>query len=198
MFAVTLDLGPEFVFEALRTDPVASGLAKGRTLRFLANVDPVDVARALAGLNPELTLVIIVSKTFTTAETMLNARTVKNWLLTSLPDASPTDVIRQHMIAVRLGSCLPTKNACYAFEHYSLDSSQLHMSHFIPILNLCDSYFHVFSFHLQMPQHRYPQGGGLRHQRGKYIRILVGHSLIWMLLVIIRSIHVLTQTHFPS
>ena len=52
-------------------------MAKGRQLRFLANVDPVDVARALNGLNPETTLVVVVSKTFTTAETMLNARTVR-------------------------------------------------------------------------------------------------------------------------
>ncbi len=51
--------------------------AKGRQLRFLANVDPVDVARALNGLRQETTLVVVVSKTFTTAETMLNARTVR-------------------------------------------------------------------------------------------------------------------------
>ena len=50
---------------------------RGRILRFLANVDPVDVARALNGLRQETTLVVIVSKTFTTAETMLNARTVR-------------------------------------------------------------------------------------------------------------------------
>lgn len=61
-------LGPEFVYEALRFDPVAKKAAEGRTLRFLANVDPVDVARATEGLNPEETLVIVVSKTFTTAE----------------------------------------------------------------------------------------------------------------------------------
>lgn len=42
-------LGPEFVFEALRTDPTGSAAAEGRTLRFLANVDPVDVARATNG-----------------------------------------------------------------------------------------------------------------------------------------------------
>lgn len=48
-----------------------------RKLRFLANVDPVDVAKALNGLNPETTLVIVISKTFTTTETMLNARTVR-------------------------------------------------------------------------------------------------------------------------
>ena len=54
--------------------------AAGRRLRFLANVDPVDVSRALDGLNPETTLVVIVSKTMTTAETMLNARTLRRWL----------------------------------------------------------------------------------------------------------------------
>ena len=62
------------MFEALRTDPTASVQAAGRTLRFLANVDPTDVSRALSGLDPETTLVVIVSKTFTTAETMLNAK----------------------------------------------------------------------------------------------------------------------------
>ena len=67
-------LGPEFVFEALKTEAVSASEATGRDLRFLANVDPVDVARATAGLDAESTLVIVVSKTFTTAETMLNAR----------------------------------------------------------------------------------------------------------------------------
>jgi glucose-6-phosphate isomerase len=73
-------LGPEFLAEALKTDEKARKAASGRTLRFLANVDPVDVARALDGLDPETTLVIVCSKTFTTAETMLNARTVLAWL----------------------------------------------------------------------------------------------------------------------
>jgi len=97
-------LGPEFVFEALKTDKKAAEAAKGRVLRFLANVDPVDVSRALEGLNPAETLVIIVSKTFTTAETMLNARTVKDWLETyraeKLPSVDPAMMTRQHMVAV--------------------------------------------------------------------------------------------------
>ena len=46
-------LGPEFVNEALRCDKEASAAAEGRNLRFLANVDPVDVSRAFAGLDPE-------------------------------------------------------------------------------------------------------------------------------------------------
>lgn len=49
-------LGPEFVFEALRTDPVGAVAAEGRTLRFLANVDPVDVARATSGASLSLPL----------------------------------------------------------------------------------------------------------------------------------------------
>jgi glucose-6-phosphate isomerase len=56
---------------------VAADESQGRTLRFLANVDPVDVARALSGLKAETTMAVVVSKTFTTAETMLNARTVR-------------------------------------------------------------------------------------------------------------------------
>ncbi|CAJ1406813.1 unnamed protein product [Effrenium voratum] len=77
-------LAVEFVHEALRTDPTGAASSKGRQLRFLANVDPIDVKRALAGLKAETTLVIVISKTFTTAETMLNARTVKSWLVKEL------------------------------------------------------------------------------------------------------------------
>lgn len=91
-------LGPEFVYEALKTEKQGAAGASGRTLRFLANVDPVDVARALTGLDAESTLVIVVSKTFTTAETMLNARTIKDWLIKNVP-ADAVKVIMQHMIA---------------------------------------------------------------------------------------------------
>lgn len=89
-------LGPEFVYEALRMDPDGMEAAKGRKLRFLANVDPVDVARAREGLNPETTLVVIISKTFTTAETMLNARTMRAWIADSLG----TEAVAKHMVAV--------------------------------------------------------------------------------------------------
>lgn len=51
--------------------------AEGYRLRFLSNVDPVDVRRTLYDLDPEETLVVVISKTFTTAETMLNARSVR-------------------------------------------------------------------------------------------------------------------------
>ena len=52
-------------------------------LRFLANVDPIDFARALDGVDIEESLFVIVSKTFTTAETMLNARTCRAHIIDS-------------------------------------------------------------------------------------------------------------------
>ncbi|MEW5303608.1 MAG: hypothetical protein WDW36_006284 [Sanguina aurantia] len=89
-------LGPLFVHTALKTEPSAGNASMGRSLRFLANVDPIDVARALQGLNPEETLVIVISKTFTTAETMLNARTVRSWLTAELGQ----EAVSKHMVAV--------------------------------------------------------------------------------------------------
>lgn len=96
-------LGPEFVHEALRTDPASKEAASGRTLHFLANVDPTDVSRSLEGFDPETTLAIVISKTFTTAETMMNAATVKDWLVRSIakahPDVEEEAIARQHIVA---------------------------------------------------------------------------------------------------
>ncbi|PSR99688.1 Glucose-6-phosphate isomerase, partial [Actinidia chinensis var. chinensis] len=89
-------LGPLFVHTALQTEPEAIECARGRQLRFLANVDPVDVARNITGMNPETTLVVVVSKTFTTAETMLNARTLREWISSALGPKA----VAKHMIAV--------------------------------------------------------------------------------------------------
>ena len=92
-------LGPEFVAEALRTAPKQIKNASGRRLRFLANIDPVDVTRALDELDPENTLVIIISKTFSTAETILNAKTVRAWLCDNIK-APNDEIVRTHMIAI--------------------------------------------------------------------------------------------------
>ena len=90
-------LGPLFVHTALRTDQDAADQAAGRSLRFLANVDPIDVARALNGLDAETTLFVVISKTFTTAETMLNARTARAWLVSEL---GTEEAVSKHMVAV--------------------------------------------------------------------------------------------------
>ena len=71
------DLGPRLVWEALA--PVAPQI----DLRFAANVDPSEITAALAGLDPARTLVVVVSKTFTTQETLFNARAARAWLETS-------------------------------------------------------------------------------------------------------------------
>ncbi|XP_062099434.1 glucose-6-phosphate isomerase, cytosolic-like isoform X2 [Humulus lupulus] len=109
-------LGPLFVHTALQTDPEAINLARGRQLRFLANVDPIDVARNITGLNPETTLVVVVSKTFTTAETMLNARTLREWISAALGPSA----VAKHMVAVSTNLTLVEKfgidpNNAFAF-----------------------------------------------------------------------------------
>lgn len=84
------DLGPRLVWDALRPlDPTID-------LRFVANIDPRDMAEALTGLDPETTLVIVVSKTFTTQETLANAEAAKAWLAASLPAEGMT----KHFIGV--------------------------------------------------------------------------------------------------
>ena len=97
------DLGPVMAYEALK--PYLNG---GIQVRYISNIDPNDAAEKLKGLDPETTLVIIVSKTFTTLETMTNAREVKTWLIDTLKaqgaidgsDASIADAIKRHFVAV--------------------------------------------------------------------------------------------------
>jgi hypothetical protein len=90
-------LGPEFLHEVLKTEPEGINSALGYSLSFLANVDPVDVERTCADLDPEETLIVIVSKTFTTAETMLNARTMRQWLWDFM--GNDKEVVRKHVVA---------------------------------------------------------------------------------------------------
>lgn len=90
-------LGPEFLYEALRTTKEGLEASSGRRLRFLANVDPIDIKRATENFHPETTLVIIVSKTFTTTETILNAKTIKDWLHKTLKSEA---AVSKHLAAV--------------------------------------------------------------------------------------------------
>ena len=97
------DLGPVMVYEALK--PYADA---GIDCRYISNIDPNDQAEKLRGLDPETTLVIIVSKTFTTLETLTNAREVKAWMLNALKEAGAIDgsdaqnaeAIKKHFVAV--------------------------------------------------------------------------------------------------
>lgn len=90
------DLGPLIVATALR--PYTS---PGLRTHFVSNVDGAHLAATLAGLDPETTLIIVSSKTFTTQETLANARSARQWLLTKLtPAASEKVVIEHHFAAV--------------------------------------------------------------------------------------------------
>lgn len=100
-------LGSEFLVESLKTEPTAAKNAEGRNIRFLANVDPIDVARATSGLCPTKTLVVIISKTFTTAETMLNAKSLRQWLKDGLKGNA--DAVGKHMCAVSTNLDLTSK-----------------------------------------------------------------------------------------
>ena len=84
------DLGPDMVVEALQ-------YYKNRlTTHFVSNIDGDHVSETIRKLNPETTLFVIVSKTFTTQETITNANTLRNWFLKS---ASEKDIAK-HFVAV--------------------------------------------------------------------------------------------------
>ena len=85
------DLGPKMVCLALRQ------YAHPRlTMHFVSNVDGHDIDAALAQVNPETTLFIIASKTFTTAETMMNAQAARAWFLQTAKE----DALSKHFVAV--------------------------------------------------------------------------------------------------
>jgi glucose-6-phosphate isomerase len=86
------DLGPVMAYEALR-----HYARRDLTFRFVSNVDPADFAEATRDLSPEETLFVVSSKTFTTPETMTNARTAREWALSSLGDEA---AIARHFVAV--------------------------------------------------------------------------------------------------
>ena len=86
------DLGPVMAYEALRDYS-----QRDLTFRFVSNIDGTDFFEATRDLNPEETLFIISSKTFTTLETMTNARTARDWSLATLKD--PT-AVALHFVAV--------------------------------------------------------------------------------------------------
>jgi glucose-6-phosphate isomerase len=86
------DLGPVMVTEALK--PYGSDSLR---VHFVSNVDGTHIAEALKKLNPETTLFIIASKTFTTQETMTNANTAKGWFLKAANDPA---AIAKHFVAL--------------------------------------------------------------------------------------------------
>ena len=97
------DLGPAMAYQALEVYADA-----GISARFISNIDPNDLAMKVADLDPETTMFIVVSKTFTTLETITNAREARTWLLDKLAEsgaidgseASTKDAVSKHFVAV--------------------------------------------------------------------------------------------------
>ncbi|MFJ2702437.1 glucose-6-phosphate isomerase [Streptomyces sp. NPDC087428] len=87
------DLGPAMAYEALR-----SFTDRSLTVRFVSNVDGADLHEALQGLDPAETLFVIASKTFTTIETITNATSARDWLLTGL--RAGQDAVAKHFVAL--------------------------------------------------------------------------------------------------
>ena len=120
------DLGPVMAYEALRhfSD-------RRLTFAFVSNVDGTDFAEAVHGRDPAETLFIVASKTFTTQETMTNARTARDWSLAGL-GGDPASVAK-HFVAVSTNAAEVAKfgiDTANMFEfwdwvggRYSMDSS---------------------------------------------------------------------------
>ncbi len=89
------DLGPVMAYEALRFYSQRS-----LDFRFVSNVDGTDIAEATRDLDPETTLFLIASKTFTTLETMTNARSAREWLLNGPRGLKDGAAVARHFVAI--------------------------------------------------------------------------------------------------
>ena len=108
------DLGPRLLVEAL-----SEYHSKGIAIDFVANIDPFDIERALARADPETTLFIIASKSFTTQETLVNAKRAQSWLVEN--DCNDP---AKHLLAVSANSAAVEsfgidKNYCFKIEDWT-------------------------------------------------------------------------------
>jgi glucose-6-phosphate isomerase len=158
------DLGPVMAYEALKyySD-------RAMRFRFVSNVDGTDFAEAVRDLDPAETLFIVSSKTFTTLETMTNARTARSWLVSAL--GGNEDSVAKHFVAVSTNAAEVAKfgiNTTNMFEfwdwvggRYSMDSAiglatmiAIGAENFRAMLNgfhQMDEHFRTMPFERNMP-----------------------------------------------
>ncbi len=128
------DLGPVMAYEALRAYSVDQRGQRDIDFRFVSNVDGADFHEATRDLDPAETLFIVASKTFTTQETMANARAARAWLLAGLKDdVNQNQAIAKHFVAVSTNAAEVAKfgiDTANMFEfwdwvggRYSMDSA---------------------------------------------------------------------------
>ena len=158
------DLGPVMAYEALRFYSDRS-----LTFRFVSNIDGTDFAEAVQDLNPEETLFIVSSKTFTTIETMTNALTARQWLLNAFNDDN--NATAKHFVAVSTNAGLVSKFGIdtanmfgfwdWVGGRYSMDSAiglatmlAIGPAHFKALLNgfhSMDEHFRTAPFESNLP-----------------------------------------------
>ena len=157
------DLGPSMAYDALRHYS-----QRDLNLRFVSNVDGTDLQEAVRDLDPAETLFIIASKTFTTQETLTNARSARDWCLNSLSDKS---AVAKHFVAVSTNAKevaefgIDTENMFEFWEwvggRYSYDSAiglslmlAIGPDHFREMLsgmNAMDEHFRTTPFEKNLP-----------------------------------------------
>jgi len=98
------DLGPVMVTEALK--PYAS---QDVNLHFVSNIAGTHLVETIKKLNPETTLFIVASKTFTTQETITNANSARDWLIRTVPDTQIAEAVSRHFIALSTNEAEVTK-----------------------------------------------------------------------------------------
>ncbi len=111
------DLGPVMVYEALRPY-----VKDGMQARFISNIDPADASDTVRDLDPQTTLVVVTSKTFTTMETITNAKVVRDWFLNTLQAQGvidgPEDPVAKEAIAKQF---IAVSTALDKVEEFGID-----------------------------------------------------------------------------
>lgn len=110
-----MHLGIKFVHQALSADKRASKAAEGRRLHFVSNVDPVDAYFTTRNLDPERTMIVVVSKGFSGTTELSNFRSIRHWLNNKLQSTSngtllkEPEITKHHIVAVT-SRCATTEN----------------------------------------------------------------------------------------
>lgn len=158
------DLGPAMATKALRTYATA-----GISAKFVSNVDPADMHSVLDECDPESTLFIVASKTFTTQETLANAHAAKRWLLEAA--GGDQSAVAKHFVAVSTNAekvaefGIDTKNMFgfwnWVGGRYSVDSAiglslmavigPMDFMRFLEGFHAMDEHFRTADFHENIP-----------------------------------------------
>lgn len=99
-YVVNIGIGGSDLGPVMATQALAHYSKRAIKSFFVSNVDSTHLAEVLREVKPERTLFIVASKTFTTQETMTNACSARDWLLSKIPAENPNDVVAKHFVAL--------------------------------------------------------------------------------------------------